>query len=298
MIVGIGELLWDVLPDGRRAGGAALNFAFHCRQLGHDAAIVSRVGDDADGRELRAEVRRLGLSDEWVQTDPHRPTGSVTVTLVDGQPTYQIADDVAWDHLEWSAALDGLADQAAAVGFGTLPLRHPASRATVFRFAEENRKAILPSVRVLDLNLREPRPTKAVLADALSAAEWVKATEAELTEVGALFGLTGPQLIDLHRDADAGHEAAWFVTDGEAGARLVTPREQHRTPAVSARVVDTVGAGDAFLAAMVTGRLADRPWADCLRFAVRYAAAVCEHPGPTPVLTAKVVAGLRGDSGG
>ena len=284
MIVGIGELLWDELPAGRRAGGAALNFAFHCRQLGHEAAIVSRVGDDADGRALRAEVRRLGLSDEWVQTDPRHPTGRVTVTLADGQPTYHIADGVAWDFLDWSPALDALADRSEAVGFGTLPLRHPQTRGTVFRFADENRKAILPSVRVLDLNFRTPRPTKTVLAEALSAAEWVKATEDELAEAAGLFHLVGPQLIDLHREADAGHEAAWFVTDGANGARLVTPKLEAAEAGVPAKLADAVGAGDAFLAAVVTGRLADRSWDECLRFAVRYAAAVCEHPGPTPVL--------------
>ena len=294
MIVGIGELLWDELPAGRRAGGAALNFAFHCRQLGHESAVVSRVGADADGRELRAEVRRLGLSDEWVQADPTHPTGRVTVALAGGQPTYTIGTDVAWDHLTWSPALDALADRADAVGFGTLPLRHPATRATVFRFADENRKTILPSVRVLDLNLRSPRPTKAVIAEALSAAEWVKATEDELEEVAALFGLGGPQLIDLHREADAGHEAAWLVTDGASGARVVTPKEDHRLAGVPAKLVDAVGAGDAFLAAVVTERLAGKPWGECLRFAVRYAAAVCEHAGPTPVLD---VAGLRAAAG-
>lgn len=293
MIVGIGELLWDELPDGRRAGGAALNFAFHCKQLGHEATIVSRVGDDADGRALRDEVRRLGLSDEWLQTDPTHPTGTVAIKLAAGQPTYRIAENVAWDHLEWSSALDKLADGAAAVGFGTLPLRHPQTRATVFRFVEENRKSILPSVRVLDINLRNPRPAKAVLAEALSTAEWVKSTEDELEEVATQFGLTGAELIDLHREAAAGHEAGWFVTDGASGARLLSPKEGHSTSAPATRVKDTVGAGDSFLAALVTERLAERPWAVCLQFAVRYAAMVCELAGPTPVISRDRIEGLR-----
>src|SRR5579885_837209 len=117
MIVGIGELLWDVFPDGRKvAGGAPFNFAFHCRQLGHDAAIVSRVGNDDLGRELRDEVRRLGLPDEFIQTDPDHPTGTVRVTIDDhGQPAYTITEDVAWDHIEWNDQLAGLADRAAAI---------------------------------------------------------------------------------------------------------------------------------------------------------------------------------------
>jgi fructokinase len=286
--VGVGELLWDDLPGGRRAGGAALNFAFHCRELGADGVVVSRVGDDADGHALRAEVRRLGLSDAFIQTDPTRPTGTVSVTLADGVPAYRIAEGVAWGHLEWTPTLERLAEAADAVCFGTLPLRHPVARRTVLTFAEENRKAILPSVRVLDLNLRTPRPEKAVLADALSAAEWVKATEDELTEVAHQFGLNEPELIDMHREADAGHEAAWFVTAGPNGGRVVTPGGAWAEPGVPAAVVDTVGAGDAFTAAMVVMRLKDHPWADCLRFAVRYAAAVCEHPGPTPVIDSRL----------
>src|SRR5947208_12848534 len=100
MIVGIGELLWDIYPDGRRvAGGAPFNFAFHCRQLGHAAAIVSRVGDDELGRELREEVRRLGLSDEFIRTDRDHPTGTVRVTIdAAGQPAYTITEGVAWDY--------------------------------------------------------------------------------------------------------------------------------------------------------------------------------------------------------
>ena len=106
-VVGIGELLWDVFPDGRRvAGGAPFNFAFHCHQLGHAGAIVSRVGDDDLGRELREEVRRLGMTDEFIQTDPDRPTGTVQVALDDaGVPSYQITEDVAWDHIAIGGAL-------------------------------------------------------------------------------------------------------------------------------------------------------------------------------------------------
>ena len=101
MIVGIGELLWDVYPDGRKvAGGAPFNFAFHCNQLGHEAVVVSRVGDDDLGRELRDEVRRLGMSDEFIQTDREHPTGMVQVSVgADGQPDYVIAEDVAWDYI-------------------------------------------------------------------------------------------------------------------------------------------------------------------------------------------------------
>src|SRR4029450_3699620 len=110
-IVAIGELLWDLLPDGQRAGGAPFNFAFHCHQLGHPAVIVSRVGDGELGCELRAEVRRLGMSDEYIQSDPKRPTGTVQVQIgPDGQPAFAITDDVAWDYVEWEPRLEALAN--------------------------------------------------------------------------------------------------------------------------------------------------------------------------------------------
>src|SRR5437868_5521515 len=124
-VVGIGELLWDVYPDGRKvAGGAPFNFAFHCHQLGHPAVIVSRVGDDDLGRELREEVRRLGLSDEYIQTDSDHPTGTVRVSVDErGQPTYTITENVAWDYIAWDERLEQLAREAAAVCFGTLAQR-------------------------------------------------------------------------------------------------------------------------------------------------------------------------------
>ena len=115
-IVGIGELLWDVYPDGRKvAGGAPFNFAFHCHQLGHPAVVVSRVGDDDLGRELREEVRRLGLSDEYIQTDREHPTGTVRVTLDENKvPSYAIAENVAWDHIAWNESLSALRSEDSA----------------------------------------------------------------------------------------------------------------------------------------------------------------------------------------
>src|SRR6478672_388291 len=113
-IVGIGEVLWDVYPDRKVAGGAPFNFAFHCHQLGHPAVIVSRVGGDDLGRELREEVRRLGLSDEYIQTDPEHPTGTVQVTIdAAGQPSYTITEGVAWDYIALEPRLETLAANAA-----------------------------------------------------------------------------------------------------------------------------------------------------------------------------------------
>src|SRR5262249_49397696 len=133
-IVALGEVLWDLLPTGPRAGGAPFNFAFHCHQLGHPAVLVSRVGDDDLGRRLRTAVRRLGLTDEYIQTDPKYPTGTVQVSLdASGQPAYTITEHVAWDFIEWEPRLELLAESAQAVCFGTLAQRAPESRSNIRR---------------------------------------------------------------------------------------------------------------------------------------------------------------------
>lgn len=286
-IVAVGEVLWDVFPDGRRvAGGAPFNFAFHCQQLGHEAAIVSRVGSDELGHALRAEVRKLGLSDQFIQTDPARPTGTVQVVLDGaGQPTYTITPEVAWDAIDWTPEVDALTDRAAVVCHGTLALRSPGTRRTIERMVEENRKSILPSVRVLDVNLRSPRPDPDVLRQAMLSAEWVKVNRDEWHELARQFGITPQQLVDYHQQEAAGHECVWLVTHGEAGAELIRPQGRRREPGVPVRVSDTVGAGDAFTAAVVCLWLEGRDWPDCLRFACHYAARVCEHPGGTPKLS-------------
>src|SRR6516164_9702140 len=135
-IVGLGELLWDVYLDGRKvAGGAPFNFAFHCHQLGHPAVIVSRVGDDDLGRELREEVRRLGLSDENIQTDRDHPTGTVRVALDENKvPTYTITENVAWDFVGWGDGLAALAERTAVVCYGSLAQRCEPTRGTIHAF--------------------------------------------------------------------------------------------------------------------------------------------------------------------
>jgi fructokinase len=290
-IVGIGELLWDVYPDGRRvAGGAPFNFAFHCHQLGHPAVIVSRVGNDELGRDLRAEVRRLGLSDEYIQTDPDHPTGTVQVTLdAAGVPSYVITENVAWDYIERQPQLSVLSQFAQAVSFGSLAQRSERSAETIDEFLTW----MAGKLRVYDMNLR-PLPGRApgsiTLKVGVNRAEWLKLNEEELihglrakgrfpsdrkpepTDLWhGLFLWSGPKIVLLTK---GGHGCeVWTREPGE---------EQLIEPGVPARVVDTVGAGDAFTAAMVCLSLEGRPLHDCARFANHYAARVCEHHGATP----------------
>ncbi len=258
-ILGVGELLWDLYPDGRKvAGGSPFNFAYHCRALGHPAQVVSAVGDDELGRELREFVRGRGVSDGLIQTVPY-PTGTVRVSLdAAGVPTYAVADNVAWDHLAWTPELDALTP--AAVQFGTLAQRG-ASAGVVRRLAAAGR------VRVFDANLRQPRVDAAMLRASLDLATVVKMTDVELATVA----VTHPGEFDV-----------LWLTLGERGAEWRSRGVVERQPASPAAVVDTVGAGDAFAAAMTVKTLAGVAPRECLRFACEYAARTCEHAGAIP----------------
>jgi fructokinase len=287
-IVGIGELLWDVFPDGRKvAGGAPFNFAFHCKQLGHDAVIVSRVGDDELGRELRAEVRRLGLPDEFIQTDPDHPTGTTQVTVDErGQPTYTITEDVAWDYIGWDRRLAERVPVTSAICFGSLAQRGPVSRETIRRVIAEDVGLVGErSLRVFDLNLRDPYYDTGLIEQYLESYNWLKLSAEELAELRHPFGLDGSEdvtgAIDLRDRFGLGQVC---LTLGQNGCFIALNGGDITEPGVPARVVDTVGAGDAFTAAMVCLHLEGRPLRECARFANHYAARVCEFQGATPTI--------------
>lgn len=285
MIVGVGELLWDLFPDGTRiVGGAPFNFAFHCHQLGHAAAIVSRVGDDELGRALREQVRALGLNDDYVQIDRKHPTGTVQVTVdASGQPSYAIAENVAWDFIEWNENLADLATRCKAICFGTLAWRQ--NFEVLDRFLAGHSSNPNPCI-VFDVNIRQHYYEAGILDAGASYCTLLKMSDDDLHElVGAYF--TRPA--DAFGMAKAlatepRHDFAVVHTQGKDGCSIYVDRERIRVEPVPAAVVDTVGAGDAFTAAMVCLHLEGRPLRDCARFATHYAARVCEHRGATPKL--------------
>lgn len=297
-IVGVGELLWDIFSDGRKvAGGAPFNFAFHCHQLGHEAAIVSRVGDDDLGQELRARVRELGLSDVHIQTDRKLPTGTVQV-VVDraGQPTYRIDTGAAWGNLEWTPGLVSLMHDVAALCHGTLALcGGKRSRDVIDKMALEVHQH--KGLTIYDVNLRgksAARPDER----ATFWSRWLKVNEHELADLMRCVGESveeevpvenEQQMLDLLR-ADMGRDNTMLiVTRGAEGAEVFGPGYHHRESAPHVKVIDTVGAGDAFTAAMACLNLEGRPVQECLRFANHYAAHVCEQQGATPRIDRKDV---------
>lgn len=292
MILGIGEVLWDEYSDGREPGGAPLNFAFHARQLGADVRLVSRVGMDPEGDALREAVRKLGVDPSFIQTDSFAKTCVARVTPgPDGQPRYAIPADTAWDRMRWTPTLLRPAQSADAVCFGTLAQRSAASRAAILRTLDEARGAL----RVLDLNLRPPYVDRLVLAESLIRADWLKASVSELETVARMFELAGSTPAERMRAVRERFPRLRLViaTDGENGCRLQTATQDFEVPAAPAKAVDSVGAGDAFTAALVVESLSGRSLEQAAATAAAIAALVVGKRGGTPVLTPAEIAAAR-----
>jgi fructokinase len=281
-ILGLGEILWDLLPAGRQLGGAPFNFTFHCHQLGHISLMVSRVGRDPLGQDIRAAVRRLGLSDACIQEDPNHSTGTVSVAVDErGQPTFTIHEDVAYDHLDWDARLEELFAEARAVCFGTLIQRHPKARETV----EEALEVAVNALVVYDINLRQDYYSAEVIEASLTASRWAKLNDAELLVLRDLLELSGSSERELVKDLrHRYHLDLVALTRGENGCFIQSMEEEVELPGVRVQVVDTIGAGDAFTAGLLCLTLEGRPLAEAAAFANRLAARVAAAAGGTPII--------------
>lgn len=249
-IVGLGELLWDVFPNRKELGGAPANFAYMVSLLGDEGVVASRVGRDRLGNAAARRLAKLGLSQEWLQLDTKSPTGTVQVEVLDdGQPTFRIAENVAWDNFEWTSQWQALAGRAAAVCFGSLAKRSARSRETIRMFLQELRPG---AVKIFDVNLRQSFFSADILRESAAIADIMKVNEEELTRVAELLGyptnrkeLPGPWLLRT-----CGLKLV-CVTEGPAGSSLVAADGVHKHPGFPTEVADTVGAGDAFTAALI-----------------------------------------------
>jgi fructokinase len=281
-ILAVGEVLWDLLPTGKQLGGAPANFTYHCRSLGADARLVTRVGDDDLGREVLERFRLLGLPTGSVQVDPASPTGTVGVELApDGQPRFTIHADVAWDRIEADEAALASAAGADAVCFGSLGQRAEPSRRAIRTLVSAARPGAL---RVFDVNLRSPFVDRDMIADSLGLADVLKLNDQELPALSAMFGLpegVRESIAELSRRFGLSLVA---LTRGAEGALLLADGAWSDYAGRPAEVCDTIGAGDSFTAALVVGRLAGRPLDEINRHANAVAAFVCSRPGGTPPL--------------
>lgn len=274
-VVGIGELLWDIYPGGSRLGGAPANFAYHASRLGCAGAVVSRVGDDALGREALERLRSQGVDSGPVQVDPALPTGTVTVALDShGHPTYAIHPDVAWDALAWTPGLAQVAAGAAAICFGTLASRGPRTLDTVRRFLAAAPPGCL---RIFDVNLRQDFHSPGRVRAFLGLCDILKLNEDELPLVAGMCGETGAE--GLRRRYGLKLVA---LTLGSRGSELHAGGAPLVAPATKVEVVDTVGAGDAFTAALAAGLVQGLPLPAVHRRAAQLSAYVCTQPGAMP----------------
>ncbi len=283
VIAGLGEVLWDVYPDAAHFGGAPANFACHAASLGAESWMVSAVGTDELGDRALEALRQRGVACGHVSRDALHATGRVLVTLnVASQASYVFAADTAWDHLAWSDDLGALAARCAAVCFGTLGQRSPISRETIRRFIEATPRTAL---RVFDVNLRQRFYDREAIHASLQIASVLKLNDEELPIVAKLSGVraTTPRdmLIELATIYDVRLAA---LTRGSHGSLLLAGGEESECPAPPTTVVDTVGAGDAFTATLVSGFLRGLPLATINRHANAVASFVCSQKGATPPL--------------
>ena len=291
-VVGIGELLWDLLPTGAQIGGAPANYAYHAGALGAEARTISRVGNDALGRDLRAQLDVIGVSTQCVQVDTTMPTGTVAVDLdASGQPSYHITPDVAWDHLLVTPDAMVLVSAADAICFGTLAQRNVVSCDAIRTLV-----AASPSdaLRILDVNLRQQFFSPALLDESLMLATVLKVNDVELPQLAALFGLTGSDHAQMVQIAERWQLRAVALTRGDKGSALLTEHAWSEHPGVRVMVADTIGAGDAFTAAMTLGLLKGWSLDDVNAQANLVAAYVASQAGGTPALPADVSAAFVG----
>lgn len=288
-VLAVGEVLWDLLPGGKQLGGAPGNFAYQCRSLGADARLVTRVGDDDLGREILDRFRALGLPIDGVEIDPIAPTGTVSVELNDGQPRYTIHENVAWDRIAADATALRLAAEADAICFGSLAQRNPISREAITRLVDAARPGAL---RIFDVNLRPPFIDREVIERSLERASVLKLNDDELAMLAEMFGFYDTPEGVIEALAGRFDLDVIAVTRGPIGSLLFSAGHWSEHEGVAVEVVDAIGAGDAFTAAMATGLLAGLSLDAINRRANAVAAFVCTQPGGTPALPAALLAGL------
>ena len=284
LVVGMGEALWDMLPEGRKLGGAPANFAYHVSQFGLDSRVVSAVGDDELGNEILANFAEKQLECQIEKVA--YPTGTVLVTLDEkGVPCYEIKEGVAWDNIPYTPALENLAKQTRAVCFGSLAQRNTVSRETINRFIDE-----MPQdenvLKIFDINLRQHFYSKELIEASLKKSNVLKINDEELVVVGEMFGFADIDFQDKCWILLAKYNLKMLIlTCGTEGSYVFTPGEVSFLETPQVQVADTVGAGDSFTGAFVAAILNGKTVKDSHRLAVDVSAFVCTQNGAMPELS-------------
>jgi len=281
-VVALGEILWDIFPQGPRLGGAPANFACHVAALGGDARLVSGLGNDDLGKEAAQLLKQHRVNIDLVLRTSAFPTGTVQVNVDEqGHPSYEFGTDQAWDHLEWTDQLAQLAHHLDAVCFGTLGQRAEQSQLTIQRFVAATESSAL---RILDINLRPPFYEDAVIDQSLNLANVLKLNDDELDTLSPMYDLHGTPTDKLRQLALRFDLQLVAMTRGRRGAILMRGGEISDHAGLDVDVDDTVGAGDSFTAALTMGLLSKATLPKINQHACEIAAFVCSQPGATPKL--------------
>lgn len=282
VVVGIGEILWDLLPDGKQFGGAPANFAFHVQSLGTKSYVVSAVGDDELGNELLTLLTGLGLETKYILRDKNHPTGTVTVKLdEEGMPDYIIHENVAWDYITLTSGMLELARKADAICYGSLSQRSNVSRETITKFIKTSSPNCL---RVFDVNIRQSFYNSDVIKNMLELSNVFKLNDDELPIVAQSLCISGGETEILNVLLNKFELKAIALTKGKKGSRFISKYEDSEISIKPIQVADSVGAGDAFTAGIVWGMLNNLPFEKTHEIAGMLASYLCSQKGATPNL--------------
>lgn len=286
IVVGLGEALWDCLPNGCKLGGAPANFAYHASQFGYDAYAISAIGNDALGKKTLEELDKKHLN--YIMPQVGFPTGTVQVSLDDeGVPTYDIKQNVAWDNIIFTPEMEQVAQKCACVCFGSLAQRNSVSRETIQKFIKSTPKNCL---KIFDINLRQNFYTKEIIKDSLKKCDILKINDEELVTIARLFGYPGLDIENKCYLILGKYNLKMLVlTCGTNGSYVFTPGEKSFQPTPKVKVDDTVGAGDSFTGSFAAALLAGKPVVEAHRLAVEVSAYVCTQPGAMPQLPESIL---------
>jgi len=280
-IVGLGEALWDVLPEGKKLGGAPANFAYHAAQFGLDTIAISALGEDKLAEETIEALKEHQLN--YLMPRVPYPTGTVQVTLTgDGIPTYDIKENVAWDNIPFTDEMMEIAKNARAVCFGSLAQRNVVSRENIHKFLDATPD---DCVKIFDINLRQQFYTKEVIQESLKRCNILKINDEELVLIGRMFGYPG---LDIENKC-------WLIlgkynldmlvlTCGTNGSYVFTPGQMSFQETPKVEVADTVGAGDSFTGSFCASILNGKPVPEAHKTAVQVSAFVCTQNGAMPIV--------------
>lgn len=287
-VVGLGEALWDVLPEGKKLGGAPANFAFHAGQFGLNSIAVSALGDDKLGDETISQLEEKHLA--YCMPRVPYPTGTVQVTLDnDGIPTYTIKENVAWDNIPFNDEVREVAENTRAVCWGSLAQRNVVSRETIYKFLDSTPDECM---RIFDINLRQNFYTKEVICESMKRCNVLKINDEELVTIGRMFGYAGLDIENKCWLILGKYDLDMLVlTCGVNGSYVFTPGSMSFQQTPKVEVADTVGAGDSFTGTFCASILNGKTVAEAHRLAVEVSAFVCTQNGAMPVLPDEVKKG-------